>query len=71
VSTSPDGIYDIESPSNGLAPVMQIPMQKHKKYKKSQMTPFKSNNSTIVDTNDSEVDKIKIKIRKNNYKKSQ
>jgi hypothetical protein len=24
-----------------------------------------------VDTNDSEVDKIKIKIRKNNYKKSQ
>jgi hypothetical protein len=44
---------------------VQIPIQKLKKYEKlKHMPPPEVNNSTIVDTNDSEVDET-LKIQKN------
>jgi hypothetical protein len=57
--------------SKDLASDVQILVQKHKKYEKtSTVVPLKVNNSTIMDTNDSEWRKSQ-RIQKNDYKNDQ
>jgi hypothetical protein len=57
----------LKPPANDSASDVQIPIQKHKKYKKTSQNDFsKVNNSIIMNINKNEMDEITVKEFKTN-----